>query len=532
MDRLIALVLLRWRTDFRAMTWARERLVGIFLMLPGLLFFSVAGSLLVFFGFRAFDRGSSGTLPAVVSLAATLVGIFWALSPLLAGVALTESHDMSRLLHFPIPLPILVVSSLLANLAQPTVLAELPILLAGAVALGGLGPTLVPCLAGLLLSFGFILATAQATGLVLHGLSRSRRLHDLALFLGLALGFGLSLVPLLLLASGPRWLGLLATLIESDPLSLSPFGWGARAAVHAGRAQWAAFAGCAAGSLLATAAVMAASTVLIRRIHSGALDLGGAPSGPGASHARMLLPGGIGALVEKDLRVAWRDPALKASLFVGLLGPLLLLALFYGAGGGRPGSTLLILGSFIGLGGFGANVFGTERRGISLLFSFPTDRFRLLVAKSLAVLVFRLPGVLLLLVACLVLAPPAAPAVVVVTLATLLIASGTDCYLSILFPTAVPAPGRNPHGGPAAGGRGLGTALLVTLLIPVVLILSGPFAFLAWLPHLLRMPLLALASLPLAVAGAAATYALLVAGAARLLRRRETVVLERVLGEA
>jgi hypothetical protein len=60
---------------------------------------------------------------------------------------------------------------------------------------------------------------------------------------------------------------------------------------------------------------------------------------------------------------------------------------------------------------------------------------------------------------------------------------------------------------------------------------ASPFVFLAWLPMLLERPFLWLFSLPLALAGAAAVYAMLVAGAARLLERREPDLLQRVLGE-
>jgi hypothetical protein len=56
--------------------------------------------------------------------------------------------------------------------------------------------------------------------------------------------------------------------------------------------------------------------------------------------------------------------------------------------------------------------------------------------------------------------------------------------------------------------------------------------FLAWLPALLGRRLLWLVCLPLALAGAAAVYALLVGGAERLLVKREPELLERVLGEA
>jgi hypothetical protein len=52
---------------------------------------------------------------------------------------------------------------------------------------------------------------------------------------------------------------------------------------------------------------------------------------------------------------------------------------------------------------------------------------------------------------------------------------------------------------------------------------------LAWLPRLFAMPWLWLVTLPLALAGAAAVYAMLIAGAERLLLRREPEVLERIL---
>jgi hypothetical protein len=62
-------------------------------------------------------------------------------------------------------------------------------------------------------------------------------------------------------------------------------------------------------------------------------------------------------------------------------------------------------------------------------------------------------------------------------------------------------------------------------------VLAAPFLFLAWLPLLLGRPLLWLATLPLAVAGASAVYAMLLAGAARVLERREPELMERILSE-
>jgi hypothetical protein len=62
--------------------------------------------------------------------------------------------------------------------------------------------------------------------------------------------------------------------------------------------------------------------------------------------------------------------------------------------------------------------------------------------------------------------------------------------------------------------------------------MSVPFAFLAWLPLLLDRPVLWLATLPLALVGGAAIYAMLVVGASGLLERREPELIARILGEA
>jgi hypothetical protein len=534
-DRLIGLVLLRWRTDIRGLTWARERLLGVLLMVPGLILFSALGSILVFLGSAALDRSHPGALLPLLSALATLVGVFWSLSPLLAGVAFTESHDISRLLHFPIPVPTLVASSLIANMAQPIVLAEVPILLSLSLALSG-DPLRFPMvLAGVLLAFATVLAAAQVTGLVLHELSRNRRLHDIALFLGLILGVGVSLAPLVLVLSAPSLLSkLFRFLVDTDLFALSPFAWGVRAAVFAGRGEAGGFFAYGVAALLATTLAMGLSTALIGLLSRGELRLG-SPGGPGgASRARMLFTGPVGALLEKDLRVGWRDPALKATLFVGLVGPLVFLFFLSQVRHGAPsGASILFLATFVGLSAFGSNALGFERRGVALLLGFPVERFWLLVGKNLAALSYRLPGLILLFLAGLLLAPLSyLPAAITIALSTQLLATGVDNYLSILFPAAVPEPGKNPYGGPAAGGRGLGMALLTLVLVPVVLLISAPFAFLAWLPVLLRAPLLWLGSLPLALAGAASVYAMLVAGAARLLSRREPELLERILGEA
>jgi hypothetical protein len=246
----------------------------------------------------------------------------------------------------------------------------------------------------------------------------------------------------------------------------------------------------------------------------------------------MLLPGTLGALLEKDLRVSWREPGLRVLLMSSLVGPLLLLFLVGREGAGPSvGHMVLILSSFVGLSNLGTNAFGFERRGVALLFTFPVERWRILLAKNLGALVFRLPGLVVLMLAEVALAPVVyLPAALSIAVCTFVVCLGLDNYASILFPIAVPKPGSNPL-GPTAGARGLGALLASTALLLLSFLASAPFVFLCWLPDLLGEPLLWLASLPLALSGAASVYAFLLAGAARLLSRREPDILERILGE-
>jgi hypothetical protein len=72
---------------------------------------------------------------------------------------------------------------------------------------------------------------------------------------------------------------------------------------------------------------------------------------------------------------------------------------------------------------------------------------------------------------------------------------------------------------------------MTMLAMAGALALSSPFAFLAWLPHLLGDHRLWVLTLPLALAGAVGLYGLLTAGASALLTRREPDLLARVLGE-
>ncbi len=531
MGRLLALVALRLRLEARSLTGRRERILGLLLLVPGMLMASAVVSALVFVGVRALDRAQPEAVLPVLSAVATLFGVLFCLQPLFSGIAFTETYDLRHLVSYPIPFSTLALSSLIANLFQPAVLSELPVALCLGLAVAGPTPRLLPALLGALLSVLAVLAAAQTVGFLIQAMSRRRRLRDLALSLGILIGFTSSLVPLLFITQGGVVFSRLSRfLVATDLFALSPLAWGVRAAVHAGRGEGAGFGAFALLSVGFTFFCMLVSGLLVSRIYRGELDLG--PGASGRGPARMLFAGPIGALVEKDLRSAWRDPALRTLLLVGLTGPLILLFFLTRVGPAAGGTPLLLLATFVGVSSFGGNVLGFERRGIGLLLSFPVPRWRVLVAKNATMALLRLPHFAVVAIAAVVMAPPrAVPAVVVALLATVLIASGADNYLSILFPVPSPAPGQSPHAG-ASGGRGMAAVMVSSLFLMGALAISGPFVFLAWLPQLLGQPGLGLVTLPLALAGAGSVYALLVAGAARLFERREPEVLERILVES
>ena len=247
----------------------------------------------------------------------------------------------------------------------------------------------------------------------------------------------------------------------------------------------------------------------------------------------MWFDGPVGALIEKDLRMAWRDPGLKAALFTGFVGLLIFVLFITQMRGAWPGGrAVLLLASFVGLSAFGSNAFGFERRGGALLLGFPMPRWRLLAAKNLATLAFRIPGLLTVVIGTIVIGRVAyLPAAITIVAVTMLIVAALDNFNSILFPIAVPEPGKNPHAA-VSGGRGFTAVLMSLLTFLVGGAMSVPFAFLAWLPLLLDRPVLWLATLPLALVGGAAIYAMLVVGASGLLERREPELIARILGEA
>ena len=270
--------------------------------------------------------------------------------------------------------------------------------------------------------------------------------------------------------------------VSSDVFAISPFAWGARAAVYGGRGQLGPFLAWLSLQWVAIGAAIAVSVTLIKRIYQGELKLG-VSAARAATRARMWLPGATGALLEKDLRVAWRDPALKATLFMELAGPLVFYVIASKTGAfSRSGISLLVLATYVGMATFGSERVrdGAARRGPAAgLPASPAGGSCWAEPGRDAV---RIPALIALTIAGALLAPRFLPAGLTIALSAMMVAAGADNYVSILFPVAAPEPGRSPHAAGSAGGRGLATALLCTALLVGAMLLASPFVLLAWLP--------------------------------------------------
>lgn len=477
---------------------------------------------------RSLATGDAQRALGLVSAVSGFIGVSALLGPFVGGLAVARSHDLTRLASFPVSWTTLALASFLANTVQPAVLGQLPIFLALSLATARAPGSLVLTASGFALTYASFLAASQIGSLASLFVARSRRLRDGALFASVLGGLAMSALPFVLLTQRGLAGRVFSALGGSGIVRAVPFSYGAQAAIHGGGGDLSGFAALAVAATAAVAGGIAVAAFLVRQIHTGEVDLGSAPAGR-AVRRFLNLPGATGALLEKDLRSAWRDPSVRAGLATALLGPLMLVWLVatQGRTDGR-GSAVFFMALLVGATGPAASALGSERRAIAQLLTFPVPRHKILVAKNFASAVFKVPGLVMVALAALVFASFATlPAALVVFASAFLMACGLDNYVSIHSPVTAAAPGADPRTGAAASGRGL-LGLAATL---GALFLAAPFAFLAWLPGLLDRPMLAFACLPLALAGAVATYALLIGGAERLLLRREDAVLETILGD-
>ena len=285
MDRLIALVLLRWKLELRGVRCA-PRARGR----------PPAGAALPAAAVRArhrlayvrraqrWPRRTPACSCRVLSAVATVVGLFWVLSPLLTGRG--PRRDPRRLAAAALPGPRCLARGLVAagEPARSRVAGRDPDAArrgrGGAVAAAAGGP------AGRARRRRSR-PSASSSGRPGRGPGAARRspetgaLHDTALFVGLGLGFALSLLPFLLFSGAAARGRPAPALVALDVFVFSPFAWGVRAAVHAGRGDTARSSPGPPWPARDRRRHGAWPRSSSRRIHRGEVDLGGASAAAG-----------------------------------------------------------------------------------------------------------------------------------------------------------------------------------------------------------------------------------------------------------
>ncbi len=318
-------------------------------------------------------------------LAALFLGV--ALSPAAGAAALAGSGD-SRLRLLPVKPWTLAGGLVLGSLADPMLLPTLP--------------PLVALLSQGTLAVFLLMLCALATGQLLLRLTRvlfaKRRVRE-----GLALACPLIAALILVLASRPPARAATGKLEPAAPawqrigatLPLAPPGLAARAIARRTLLPSVPLALWAAGLLGASA------FLLSRRIEreSDAQPLRGRAPRP-----LSFLPADIGALLQKELAGFQREPFFRGGLGkLGLTTALLVFAVLTPPDG--PGDALGFLGTGllawagVWMAQLACNQLGPDFTAGALLLSFPIPRWRLLLAKNLALGLVLLPligGILLL----------------------------------------------------------------------------------------------------------------------------------------
>ena len=246
-----------------------------------------------------------------------------------------------------------------------------------------------------------------------------------------------------------------------------------------------------------------------------------------ARPARALLPGVLGALIETQLRTQLRTPSAR----MALLMPTLMMGLFALslARPEKPPGGAFAMVVFLSL--VGGNAFVLIGRGIALILSTQVSRAAILVASDVSNVFVRLPPLLsIIAVSAWRNGIETAAAMTALALALLPVSLGTQHFVTILTPFALPRDRLNPFA--RRGDSRQGSAGFLSLLAALgALALASPFLFLIWLSTQLdatfRPWLLVLAGL-----GALATYAVLIAAAESLFFKRERRMLEVLLDDS
>jgi len=311
-------------------------------------------------------------------------------------------------------------------------------------------------------------------------------------------------------------------------LLLSPFGWAGRATIHAGAGDLRTSAPWAILAILFIAATVAAALALLNRILAGDGVAPGVSARARPRRARVLLPGVLGAMIETQLRTQLRTPAAR----MALITPMLMMGLFTWSFTRRTGASFnpAVMVAILCL--VGPSALLTVGRGVTLVLGTPASRAAMLMASDVSSLLFRLPPILAIVgVTAWRLGASSAIAISALGIVLLTVSSGVQHFPAILSPVALPRDRLNPF-AQRTDARQAGNQVRSFLALFLAVTLSAPFAFLLWLGPRVVNGSFAFAVTTLAIVGAFATYAVLIALAERLLIRRERAVLEVLLDDA
>ena len=518
MNRLLLLLGLSLRTRLRGFLSAGAS--SIFLLVGAAFAFAftcAVGALAYFTLSQLRGAGRTDRLAEVTSLMVTLFGLFFLTRPLI--LTNLSGGSLQNLLHLPIRRSELLVYSLLTGVVTPLLL-ESPVLIGAALGAASQPSLILVTLPLALLVHLTLLSAAHSVSLLAVLIARKTGVADAARVFAFLILF----MPSFLSYPGPRTY--LAPLI--GPIAtMSPLGWAARATVYAGAGDFSRAALLVGPALLLLFGITFASMSLLNRILAGEGAERVSRRGEGTRRARILLPGALGALVETQLRTQLRTPAAR----MALLMPTLMMGLFalsLSRRGQPPGGAFAMV---IFLSVIGGNSFVVIGRGIALILGTPVSRASLLVASDVSSVIFRIPPLLAIIaVTAWRNGAQEAVAMAALALAVLPIGLGTQHFVSILRPFALPRDRLNPF-AQRVDARQSSNGVLSLIATLATGAMAAPFLFLLWLSSRLSEgygPWL----VPLSCLGALATYAILIAGAERLLRDREGRVLEVLLDDS
>ncbi|GAA2096029.1 transporter [Kitasatospora saccharophila] len=406
-------------------------------------------------------HGRDGAADAAAVLVAGLT-VAWAAMPLFFFSS-DESADPTRLTMLPLRPSALLRGTLLGGLVGPGPLVNLLLLTGAAVAAGRGAASAAVAVLAVPLTLLTLVTLIRAVGAGNARMLSSRRGKDFAIFGGLLFA---------VLAQAGN-LGLQSSLNGSgrgvDLSVLHPYASVVRwvppvAAIDAVRSAGEGAYLLAAGQLLLTGGLLAGllrwwlrslRELMVSGDSSTLLERSPAASARAEGLWRLLPAGRVGAVAQRQLRYAWREPRAKAAVFtgIGMTAVFSVLSVVQGWG-----SVYVIAIGGLMLGLQSVNLFGMDGSGfwmIAATLGTRRDARDELRGRVLAVLAYAVPVLLLF-------GPPVAaltgdwtglaPALGL-ALAVLGTSVGLGCVISVHAPYALPADG-NPMRNAAPGQNG------------------------------------------------------------------------------